>query len=238
MTNLAFRKNPAREAIGFAIAISFALINTSAVAMENAADLDAEAAADYNRGLDAKEAGQNDRACRSFENAAIGWENAVYALLGLPMSSEEDRDRIKSFASGLQSSANSAKAQAKQVCGVANRVILTPPPSSGSQSSSYHSPSVPSASELAGSVSAVQETINTAYANAQDAVVKYKARDFAGACASARASHEFYVKAQDQARAITKATSSFRDLTYDDIGRVDGMAYYSDDEAKEFYCAN
>ena len=84
----------------------------------------------YNTGLDAKEAGNNEDACRNFNNAATLWENAVYALMSYSMRTEEDRELLKRDADQLQSAANKAKEQARNVCGKPNRGS----PSTGSTS--------------------------------------------------------------------------------------------------------
>lgn len=212
-----------------------ALLGAGPVLAQSAAELDQRAVNAYNRGLDARDAGQNRAACEHFRNAETLYHNSIMALMNRPMYTDELREEARQAANSQQSSLDGAKAKANAVCG---RPDAPPPPVRSSPPSSYQSSPTPSAASLAGSVRAVQSTIDTAYANAQDAVARYKARDFAGACASARASNENYIKARDQARAITKATGSFRDLSYDDINAVDNMANNSGYEVKEFYCAN
>lgn len=224
-----------RLAASNAVAI-VALLGSSPLLAQSAAELDQRAVNAYNRGLDARDAGQNRAACEHFRNAETLYHNSIMALMNRPMYTDELRDEVKQMADSQQSRLNGAKAKVNEICG---RPDDPPPPvRSSPPPSSYQSSPTPSAASLAGSVGAVQSTIDTAYANAQDAVARYKARDFAGACASARASNENYIKARDQARAITKATGSFRDLSYDDINAVDNMANNSGYEVKEFYCAN
>lgn len=197
-----------------------ALLGTSPLLAQSAAELDQRAVVAYNRGLDARDAGQNRAACEHFRNAEALYHNSIMALMSRPMNTEDQREEVKQMASSQQTSLNGAKAKASAVCGQPD-APLPPARNSPPPTSSYQPRPVSSAADLAGSVRAVQSTIDTAYAHAQDAVARYQARDFAGACASARASNENYIKARDQARAITKATGSFRDLSSGDIDAVD-----------------
>jgi hypothetical protein len=102
---------------GRALFAVLALLGASAALADNASDLDARAAAEYNRGLDARDAGQNESACEHFRNAAVLYENSINALMSRSMQTEEDREYIKTAANQQQTQVDKAKSQAKEVCG-------------------------------------------------------------------------------------------------------------------------
>lgn len=142
-------------------------------------DLDARAAAEYNRGLDARDAGQNVAACQHFQNAAVLYENSIYAMMSHSMRTDEDRETIQSAANQQQSQANGAKARAKEVCGRPDGPALT----SSSASSSSNDVDWNAEKKLE-----LQRTSNLAHSQYADAMRQYEAGDFAGACASAKLS--------------------------------------------------
>ncbi|MEQ1496075.1 MAG: hypothetical protein ABL912_10015 [Novosphingobium sp.] len=94
-----------------------AVFSANPACAQSASDLDSRAAAEYNRGLDARDAGRNGAACQHFRNAGALYHNSITALTGYPMRTEEQRDQVKQMANQQQSSLNGAKAKAAEVCG-------------------------------------------------------------------------------------------------------------------------
>jgi hypothetical protein len=95
---------------------ALAVLGASAALADQASDLDTRAAAEYNRGLDAQEAGENSTACQHFRNAATLYENSIYALMSRSMATEEAREYIKTASGQQQTRADKAKAKAGEVC--------------------------------------------------------------------------------------------------------------------------
>ncbi|EGF89295.1 hypothetical protein ABI_46430 [Asticcacaulis biprosthecium C19] len=71
----------------------------------------------YNEGINAEENGRYADACASYRYAADRFESAIYALVGQPMYTEEQREGIKAYANHLQENVDSAKQNAREVCG-------------------------------------------------------------------------------------------------------------------------
>ena len=174
MTAQTHRKFLSRALIG-----TLVLLSSSAAQADNATDLDARAAAEYNRGLDARDAGQNASACQHFRNAASLYENSINALLSRYMGSEEARDAIKSAADQQQSSANGAKARAKEVCGRPDGPALT---------SADSGPAADAVDTNYAEKKELQRLGDLAHAQYKESVRRWEAGDRAGACAAIRLS--------------------------------------------------
>ncbi|ESQ91956.1 hypothetical protein ABAC460_03395 [Asticcacaulis sp. AC460] len=71
----------------------------------------------YNEGIDAEENGRYADACSRYRYAADRFESAIYSLVGQPMQTEEQREGVKAYAEHLQENVDSAKANAREVCG-------------------------------------------------------------------------------------------------------------------------
>ena len=96
-----------RRAAHCAVFALFLLLGSSPSFADPVSDLDARATAEYNRGLDARDAGRNGAACQHFRNAEALYHNSIMALSGMGYGhrSEEQLDAIKSFANGQPESA-------------------------------------------------------------------------------------------------------------------------------------
>ena len=162
-----------------ALAATLALLGTSSVMANEVSDLDARAAAEYNRGLDASDAGQNGAACRYFRNSAVLYENSIYAMMSHSMRTEEDRDVIKRAADQQQSSANEAKAHAKEVCGQ---------PDGPAQTSSSGGSAVVDVDDSYADKKELQRLGDLAHSQYKESVRLWDAGDRTGACAAIRLS--------------------------------------------------
>jgi hypothetical protein len=174
MTTLACRKSLVRTLI-----TALALPSASAVMANEVSDLDVRAAAEYNRGLDAGDAGRNGAACQHFRNAAVLYENSIYAMMSHPMRTEEDRDVIKRAADQQQASANGAKAKAKEVCGRPDGPVL---------SNSSDGLAAVDAGDRYAEQKELQQLGNLAHNQYKESVRLWEAGDRAGACATIRLS--------------------------------------------------
>lgn len=161
------------------VLILTALLSANPALADRATDLDARAAAEYNRGLDAHDAGQNAAACEHFRNSAVLYENSISALTSRYMGSEEARDAVKSAANQQQAAADAAKARAKEVCGRPDGPALTA--SSASSSSSDVDWNADKKTEL-------QRTETLAKNQYAESVRLWEAGDRRGACATIRLS--------------------------------------------------
>lgn len=99
---------------------AIAFLHVQTVSAQNAVANEQRAVNAYNAGLDAKDRGDNEAACRHFNAAAVLWENAIYGLAGANMSTQEARDSVKAVADNLQARADKAKSKAREVCGKSN----------------------------------------------------------------------------------------------------------------------
>lgn len=141
--------------------------------------LDRQAVAEFNSGLDARDAGRNGAACQHFRNAEALYHNSIIALMGLSMRTEEQREAITSFADQQQSSLNKAKAKAKEVCGRPDVPALS---SSSSRSAAVDvDDSYADKKEL-------QRLGDLAHSQYKESVRLWDAGDRAGACAAIRLS--------------------------------------------------
>jgi len=114
-----------RATAAIAITLGLAVLGVQPLLAQSAPDLDARAAAEYNRGLDARDAGQNRAACDHFRNAETLYHNSIMALMSYPMNTEEARDDVKRMADQQQSSLDGAKAKAAEVCGRPDSPVQT-----------------------------------------------------------------------------------------------------------------
>jgi hypothetical protein len=94
-----------------------ALAGTGEASRQEVARLATQAEEAFTAGLAAAKDNNNAAACRYFENAAVLWENAIYASLGMMTDPAYDRDEVSRNNDNLQENADSAKKNAKIVCG-------------------------------------------------------------------------------------------------------------------------
>lgn len=167
------------KSLARAVITALAMFGASAAQADSVVDLDARAVAEYNRGLDARDAGQNVAACQHFRNSAVLYENSIYAMMSHSMRTEEDRDTITRAADQQQAQANDAKAHAKEVCGRPDGPALTSS-SSGSAPIDVDT-SYADQKEL-------QWLGDLAHNQYKESVRLWEAGDRAGACAAIRLS--------------------------------------------------
>lgn len=167
------------------VAVLAMLAATPALA-DNAADLDARAAAAYNRGLDARNAGQNAAACQHFRSSEALYHNSITALMGRPMYTEELREEVKNLAAMQQSNLNGAKAKAQEVCGRPDGPALS--------SSSSGSVAVDADDSYAAKKD-LQRIGDLAHSQYKESVHLWEAGNRAGACAMIRLSTANFDKA-------------------------------------------
>ncbi len=177
-----------------------ALLSANPALADRATDLDARAAEEYNRGLDARDAGQNAAACEHFRNSAVLYENSISALTSRYMGSEEARDAIKSAANAQQASADGAKARAKEVCGRPDGPALTA--SSASSSSNDVHWNAEKKLEL-------QRTRKLAVSQYTESNRLWDAGDRPGACAAIRLSTANFSKVAAAMKANPALESAF-----------------------------
>jgi hypothetical protein len=141
--------------------------------------LDRQAVAEFNSGLDARDAGRNGAACQHFRNAEGLYHNSIIGLMRLPMRTAEQREAITSFADQQQSSLNEAKARAKEICGRPDTAALTS--SSSRSAAAFDDDRFAEKKEL-------QRLGNLAHSQYKESVRLWEAGDKAGACAAIRLS--------------------------------------------------
>ncbi|MEQ1499219.1 MAG: hypothetical protein ABL914_11200 [Novosphingobium sp.] len=106
-----------RAAAALTITLGLILLGAQPLLAQRAAELDRQAVAEYNSGLDARDAGQNRAACQHFQNAETLYHNSITALLEYPMRTDEQREEVKQMANRQQQSLDGAKAKVRQFCG-------------------------------------------------------------------------------------------------------------------------
>lgn len=185
-----------------------AMLAATPALADNAADLDARAAAAYNRGLDARDAGQNAAACQHFRNSEALYHNSITALMGRPMYTEELREEVKNLAAMQQSNLNGAKAKAQEVCGRPDGPALSANSSSGSSSNSS-SNSWTATDQRNYDLEQIQGAAGRAMAAYKEAELLYAAKNFNGACVKARNSAAYYTFVVDQLRIKPALRSAF-----------------------------
>lgn len=171
------------KSLYFAVLVGFGLLNANPASANPVSDLDARAVAEYNRGLDAADAGQNVAACQHFRNAAVLYENSIYAMMSHSMRTNEDRETIQSAANQQQAAANRAKSNASEVCGKPNGPALT----SSSESSSSNDVDWNAEKKLE-----LQRTQSLAQSQYKESVRLWEAGDRPGACTMIKASAANY----------------------------------------------
>ena len=245
-----------RRAAHCAVFALFLLLGSTPSFADPVSDLDARATAEYNRGLDARDAGRNGAACQHFRNAEALYHNSIMALSGMGYGhrSEEQLDAIKSFANGQQNQVDASKARAKEVCGRPDGPALT---SSRSGSSSDE------VDWNAEKKLDLQRTADLAHSQYKEADRLWDAGDRAGACAAIRLATANFDKISsameanpalrgafgnpDVVLANGKMASEVRDKTFcskvtglqmDSLRRDMSLADSKVDEAKRLYEAD
>ena len=170
---------------------------------------EARATETYNEAVDAGQAGHNDAACRGFGNAAVMYENSIGSLMGQSMATEEDRDYIKRYADMLQGRADQAKKAAKAACYLRDNPEDSSSSSSSSSSSDTSSSTWTSEDYRNSEYAAIQDPANRAAAAYKEADRLYDAKDFAGACASARNSAAIFSYVVTQLRIKPELRGAF-----------------------------
>jgi hypothetical protein len=188
------------RSLSFAVILAASLLGASPARSNEVADLDARAAAEYNRGLDARDAGQNGAACQHFRNSAVLYENSIYAMMSHSMRTEEDRDVIKRAADQQQGSANGAKARAKEVCGRPDGPALT----SSAASSASNDVDWNAEKKLD-----LQRTRKLAVSQYTESNRLWDAGDRPGACAAIRLSTDNFAKVTAAMKANPALESAF-----------------------------
>ncbi len=90
--------------------------------------------------------------------------------------------------------------------------------------------------DLSADVTALQTTINSAFAFANESSRLRKARSFAPACARARAAAITYGKAKDEASTLMKKSGSYNEVGVLDMRALRNIADQSSRDAEEYYC--
>lgn len=175
-----------RAAAMLGFALGLALFGARPLLAQSASDLDGRAAAAYNRGLDARDAGRNRAACEYFKNAETLYHNSIVALSGYPMRTEEQRDQVKQMANQQQSSLNGAKAKAAEVCGRPDGPALT---------SSSDGSVAGDADDNYAAKKELQRIGDLAHSQYKESVRLWEAGNRAGACATIRLSTANFEKA-------------------------------------------
>ncbi len=168
--------------------------------------------------LEDGQAGRNEQACQGFKNAAILYKNAILSLYSASLSTPDDRKYVTDTANFLQSHADSAKEGAEMYCG------LNDEPVQATTSSNDFDNDAETKLDL-------QRTETLAKAQYQDAVRKYDANDFAGACTSARLSAVSYGKIVTALKANGALESAFANAD-----QIYANARQAATDRDEFYC--
>ena len=100
-----------------AVLAALALLGAQPASASDTRSLDREAGEEYNAGLDAEGAGENQTACLHYRNAEVLWHNAIMSLMGWSMQTDGEREGVKEVAGQLQGWADKAKQKAKATCG-------------------------------------------------------------------------------------------------------------------------
>jgi hypothetical protein len=196
MTTFFRRKSPIRALIA-ALAV---LVAAPALA-DAASDLDARATAEYNRGLDARDAGQNAAACQHFRNAEALYHNSITSLAGMGYGhrSEEQLEAIKSFANSQQARVDGSKARAREVCGRPDGPALT----------NGNSGRAPVEDDYFAEKKALQRTSDLAHSQYKESVRLWESGNRAGACATIRQSTASFDKVSGAMKANPVLRSAF-----------------------------
>ena len=160
--------------------------------------LEHDAVSEFNAAVRAEQAGQNQTACRRYRNAAGLFENAIYSLLSVPMTTETARENVKDAAAQVQQRVHLAKANAKSVCNLPDG----PGPASTGSSSNDGETNFTAQEDL-------QQTATNAKVQYAEAIRLYEARDFAGSCTSARLSAASFARVAAALKANPALESAF-----------------------------
>jgi hypothetical protein len=209
--------------LGCTVFAALVLLGANAALANEVSDLDARGAAEYNRGLDARDAGQNGAACQHFRNSAVLYENSIYAMMSHSMQTEEDRDTIKRAADQQQSQANEAKAHAKEVCGRPDGPALTS--SSSGPAAADDDISYADAKEL-------QRLGDLAHSQYKESIRLWEAGNRAGACAAIRLS----TAAFDKVGAVIKADPALARGAFADPDQVLANGQVAAEVRDETFC--
>jgi|JI6StandDraft_1071083.scaffolds.fasta_scaffold01510_16 hypothetical protein len=215
-----------RRAAHCAVFALFLLLGSSPSFADPVSDLDARATAEYNRGLDARDAGRNGAACQHFRNAEALYHNSIMALSGMGYGhrSEEQLDAIKSFANGQQNRVDASKARAREVCGRPDGPALT---SSRSASSSD------AVDWNAEKKLDLQRTADLAHSQYKEAGRLWDAGDRAGACAAIRLATANFDKISGAMKANPALRGAFGNP---DVVLANGKM--ASEERDETFCVN
>ena len=174
------------------------LLGAQPVLAETSESLGQRATDAFNDAVAAGRAEHYQAACRGFNSAAGLYKNAIYALMGEPMGTDEERDYVKRQANALQDRVNTSKEYAKVVC------PLSDGPSGGDTISASGNGNDNSATN-----EDLQRTATAAKTQYGEAVRLYEARDFSGACASAQQSAASYARVVAALKAQPSLESAF-----------------------------
>lgn len=215
-----------RRAAHCAVFALFLLLGSTPSFADPVSDLDARATAEYNRGLDARDAGRNGAACQHFRNAEALYHNSIMALSGMGYGhrSEEQLDAIKSFANGQQNRVDASKARAREVCGRPDGPALT---SSRSGSSSD------AVDWNAEKKLDLQRTADLAHSQYKEAGRLWDAGDRAGACAAIRLATANFDKISGAMKANPALRAAFGNP---DVVLANGKM--ASEERDETFCVN
>ena len=167
-----------------------------------------------------KQGRQNQTACRRYGNATGLFENAICALLSVPMATEDERENLKGAADQLQQRVDLAKENAKAVCNLRDRPTLVDAASSSNDGETNFT-----------AQEDLQQTATRAKIQYAEAIRLYEARDFAGSCASARLS------AASFARVVTalKANPAL-EAAFGNVDQLYAIAALATEDRDSFYC--
>ena len=186
---------------------ALSLLSAAPAAAQDTDTLDRQATEAFNAGVDASREGRFSVACIEYGNAAVLFHNTIMSLIGQPMGTEEDRDNIKTYADNVQVHLNQAKEEAKYACSRGDGPVAS---SEQSGSSSGTSASTWTADDYrASEYAAIQDPANRAAAAYKEADRLYDAKDFAGACASARNSAAIFTYVVTQLRTYPELRGAF-----------------------------
>ena len=181
-----------------ALAAAALLLGAQPVLAETSDSLSQRATDAFNEAVVAGRAEHYQAACRGFNSAAALYNNAIFALIGEPMQTDEERDYVKRQGQALQDRVDKAKEYAKVVC------PLSDGPTGGDTISASDSGNDNSAYK-----EELQRTATAAINQYREAVRLYDAHDFSGACASARQSAASYARVVAALKANPALESAF-----------------------------
>ena len=203
-----------------ALAAAALLLGAQSARAETSDSLSQRATDAFNDAVLAGRAEHYQAACRGFNSAAGLYKNAIYALIGEPMGTDEERDYVKRQADALQDRVDTAREYAKVVCPLSDGpsgddTILTS--STGDDNSATKED--------------LQRTETLGQNQYREAVRLYEARDFSGACASARQSAASYARIVAALKAQPSLESAFAN-----VAQLYANAAGAAEDRDTFYC--